>query len=202
MDLTTLASVALLLAEDPAGMDPDKQAQLAAKITEVSVRAAKFCNREFERVERVSYHDGGGRYLFLPELPVQSIAEVLYSVEWDWDGATAYGPSDYALLSPKAGMVGFRWGSWPDGANALRVKSTGGYDPAPANPDNLPEGYVPIPADLEGAICQQVVYEWRRRNDVGIRSVSLPDGTINKMDVGEWLESVEKTLLRHRIRPI
>jgi hypothetical protein len=31
--------------------------------------------------------------------------------------------------------------------------------------------------------------------------VSLPDGTINKMDVGEWLESVEKTLKRYRIRP-
>lgn len=202
MDLTTLASVALLLAEDLAQMDPDKQAQLTAKITEVSVRAAKFCNREFERVERLSYHDGGGRYLYLPELPVQSIAEVLYSVEWDWDGATVYGPSDYALLSPKAGMLGFRWGYWPDGANALRVKSTGGYDPAPADPDNMPEGYVPIPADLEGAICQQVVYEWRRRNDPGISSVSLPDGTINKMQVDEWLEAVKQTLLRYRIRPI
>jgi hypothetical protein len=87
------------------------------------------------------------------------------------------------------------------------VKSTGGYDPWPSAPGEgqeaplLPDGYTPIPADLEGAVCLQVVYEWRRRNDAGIRSVSLPDGTINKMDVGEWLEPVEKTLKRYRIRP-
>ena len=42
---------------------------------------------------------------------------------------------------------------------------------------------------------------WRRRNDVGIRSVSLPDGTINKMDVGEWLEGVKTILNRYRVRP-
>ena len=201
MNLTTLESVIRLLAVASDEMDADTQAQLEAKIAEVSARAASFCNRTFQREERISYHDGGGRYLYLNEPPVQEITEVLYSYSWEWDSATVYGPSDYALVNPKAGMVGFKWGLWPEGAKALRVKSTGGYDPAPAEGEELPEGYVPIPGDLEGAVCQQVVYEWRRRNDVGIRSVSLPDGTINKMDVGEWLESVEKTLKRYRIRP-
>jgi hypothetical protein len=188
-------------------MDADTQAQLEAKVAEVSARAASFCHRTFQREERISYHDGGGRYLYLNEPPVQEITEVLYSFSWEWDVATVYGPSDYSLLNPKAGTVGFKWGLWPEGAKALRVKATGGYDPWPPAPGEgqeappLPDGYTPIPADLEGAVCQQVVYEWRRRNDVGIRSVSLPDGTINKMDVGEWLESVEQTLKRYRIRP-
>jgi hypothetical protein len=81
------------------------------------------------------------------------------------------------------------------------VTYTGGYDPAPAYGEAEPEGYVPIPADLEGAVCQQVAYEWRRRNDPGLQSVSLPDGTINKMQVDEWLKSVEQTLRRYRVRP-
>jgi hypothetical protein len=134
-------------------------------------------------------------------VPVQAIKEVLYSFSWEWESAIVYAPSDYALISPKSGMVGFKWIYWPAGQYALRVTYTGGYDLPPADGQDQPAGYVPIPADLEGAICQQVVYEWRRRNDPGLNSVSLPDGTINKMQVGEWLEAVEQTLKRYRIRP-
>lgn len=201
MNLTTLESVARLLELVISDLDEDTRSQLEARIAEVSARAGGFCNRTFQREERLSYHDGGGRYLYLTETPVQEIVEVLYSFSWEWDAATVYGPSDYALINPKSGLVGFKWGYWPTGAQALRVKAIGGYDPAPAEGDTPPAGYTLIPADLEGAVCQQVVYEWRRRNDAGVRAVSLPDGTINKMDVGEWLESVEKTLKRYRIRP-
>jgi len=202
MDLTTLESVIRLLAIPSDELEDDMQAQLQAKITEVSARAASYCNREFQRQERDWLHDGGGQYLVLPEIPVQSIKEVRYAFAWDWDTAIIYGDSDYALINPKAGIVGFKWACyWPVGAKALRVTYTGGYDPVPAKDQEPPEGYVPIPGDLEGAICQQVVYEWRRRNDVGIRSVSLPDGTINKMDVGEWLEGVKTILNRYRVRP-
>jgi hypothetical protein len=201
VNLTTLESVLRLLEINPAEVEEEVQSQLDARIAEVSARAGGFCNWTFKREERVSHHDGGGRYLYLNALPVQEILEVLYSFSWEWEAATVYGPADYALINPKSGLVGFKWGYWPEGAKALRVKFVGGYDPAPAEGETPPAGYTPVPADLEGAICQQVVYEWRRRNDVGIRAVSLPDGTINKMDVGEWLESVEKTLKRYRIRP-
>jgi hypothetical protein len=200
MDLTTIESVQQLLGETEA-LDADVQAQLEAKITEVSARAARFCIREFERVERVSYHDGGGRFLFLTEMPVSEIAKILYSYTWEWEAATEYGTSDYALINAKAGMIGYKGGGcWPAGVKAYQVTYTGGYDP-PEGENFSASDYVPIPADLEGAICQQVVYEWRRRNDPGLSSVSLPDGTINKMQVGEWLESVKSTLNRYRVRP-
>jgi hypothetical protein len=113
VNLTTLESVIRLLAVDLAEMDDDTQAQLEAKIAEVSARAASFCHREFQREERISYHDGGGRYLYLNEPPVQEITEVLYSYSWEWNSATVYGPPDYALVNSKAGMVGFKWGLWP-----------------------------------------------------------------------------------------
>ncbi len=201
MNLTTLESVARLLEVDPAEMEAETKAQIEAGINEVSARAGTFCNRTFHREERVSYHHGGGRYLYLNEVPVQAIKEILYSFSWEWESALVYAPSDYALVNPKSGMVGFKWIYWPSGQYALRVTYIGGFDPAPGDGQEPPAGFVPVPSDLEGAICRQVAYEWRRRNDTGIRSVSLPDGTINKMDVGEWLEATEKTLKRYRVRP-
>ena len=123
MNLTTIESVKRLLGETEA-LDADVQAQLEAKIAEVSARAVSSCNRAFEKVERVSYHNGGGRYLYLSEMPVAGITEVLWAPDWDWDAATVYGASDYALLS--GGMVGFRWGSWPASPRSGAPGSSGG----------------------------------------------------------------------------
>lgn len=201
MNLTTLESVLLLLGNTSEETEEDTQAQLEAKIAEVSARAATFCGRTFEKAELVSYHNGGGRYLYLSVLPVAEIAEIVWAPDWDWDAGMVYGASDFALIG--GGMVGCKSGSWPSGDKAIRVTYTAGYDPAPAEEGEPDEDYTPIPADLEGAICRQVVYEWRRRNDPGLNSVSLPDGTINKMQVDEWLDDVEKTLRRwpYRVRP-
>jgi hypothetical protein len=46
-----------------------------------------------------------------------------------------------------------------------------------------------------------VAYEYRRRNDPGLQAVAFPDGSIQKMDVGEFLSGVRNTLLRYRRRP-
>jgi len=54
-------------------------------------------------------------------------------------------------------------------------------------------------ADIERALCLQINYEWRRRRkEVGLASASYPDGRVDKYEIGEWLESVEKVLERYR----
>ena len=202
MNLTTPEAVKRLMVGDSGNLDADALAQIGFLIGSISARAATYCNRDFEAVERVEYLDGGGRYLYLACPPVREIKEVLYSFTWDWATASIYGPADYALVDAVAGMIGFRGSYWPEGDKAMRVTYTGGYDLPPAEGEDPPEGYTPIPADLEAAICKQAVYEFRRREDLGLRAVSLPDGSINKMEVEEWLTEVKDTLDRgYRIRP-
>jgi hypothetical protein len=67
--------------------------------------------------------------------------------------------------------------------------------------EETPEEYTPIPADLEMAARSQVAYEFRRRKDIGLESVSFPDGSIQKVSSGEFLSSVKQVLDRYRIRP-
>lgn len=183
MDLTTLAQVKafLELAEE------DWDDLLAELITAVSGRAATYCNRDFESKERVEYHDGGGQYLFLKGLPVAEIGSIYGSDTWEWEEGDLIAPDDYALLS--AGMVAFRSGIWPYGPKALKVTYTGGYEAAA------------IPADLEMAIRNQVAYDFKRRKDIGLESISFPDGSIQKVNSGEFLPSVKSVLDRYRIRP-
>ena len=199
MDLATLAHVkALLQGDTPLGPEADEL--LSRLITAVSKRADALCNREFEKKERVEFHDGGGKYLYLRALPVAEIASIICSDTWDWAASSPLSTSIYAF-DGATGMVLYRGGDWPYGEVAVRVTYTGGFDPLPVEGAEPPEGYTPIPEDLQQAVCTQVAYEYRRRNDPGLQAVAFPDGSIQKMDVGEFLSGVRNTLLRYRRRP-
>ncbi|MDD2900818.1 MAG: hypothetical protein PHU44_00115 [Syntrophales bacterium] len=199
MYLTTLEKVKTLLQGDtPLG--PEADDLLSWLITAVSKRVEAFCNREFEKKERAEFHDGGGRYIYLRALPVAEIASIICSDTWDWDAASPLSGTSYAF-DGATGMMLYRGGEWPYGEGAVRVTYTGGFDPFLEEGAEPPEGYTPIPEDLQQAVCTQVAYEYRRRNDPGLQAVSFPDGSIQKMDVGEFLSMVKTTLLRYRRRP-
>jgi len=184
MDLTTLAQVKALLQVT----ETDWDALLEELIGAISQRAGTYCNRDFESKVRVEYHYGGGQYLYLKGLPVISITSVYGSDTWEWGTDNLIPAADYQLL--EAGMLAYRYGNWPYGPKTLKVTYTGGYA-ADA-----------IPADLEMAVRSQVAYDFNRRKDIGLESVSFPDGSIQKVNSGEFLPSVLAVLKRYRIKPL
>lgn len=183
MNLTTLSQVKALLEL----AETDWNGLLEEVIAAVSGRAGAYCNRDFEQKERVEYHDGGGRYLYLKGLPVEEITFINGSDTWEWDEGSLVPADHYQLLN--AGMVAYRFGTWPYGPKALKVTYTGGY------PEDA------VPADLEMAVRTQVAYDFKRRKDIGLESVSFPDGSIQKVSSGEFLSMVKRVLDRYRIRP-
>jgi len=52
--------------------------------------------------------------------------------------------------------------------------------------------------EIERKLCIQINYEFRRRHDPGLSSVTFPNGNVNKYDTHEWLPDVKKVLLRHK----
>ncbi len=193
MNLTTLAKVKafLELTED------DWDGLIEEIIASVSKRAEAYCSREFEKAERVEYHDGGGQYIFLKNLPVAKIDSIIGAVDLDFDNCDLISADEYTLLP--AGMVANRFGTWLYGLKGLQVTYTAGYDPFPDEEGE--ESEIPIPADLEMAIRNQVAYDFKRRKDIGLESISFPDGSIQKVNSGEFLPSVKSVLNRYRIRP-
>ncbi|MBU4232367.1 MAG: phage head-tail connector protein [Proteobacteria bacterium] len=195
MNLTTLAKVKTLLELS----ETDWDGLINELIGAVSERCASYCNRDFENKSRVEYQDGGGRYLYLRGLPVVgSISSIYGSDTWEWSSGDLIDAGEYYLHA--SGMVGYRYGAWPYGPKALKVTYTGGYFVFDAGP-KPPEGYNPPPDGLEMAARTQVAYDFNRRKDVGLESVSFPDGTIQKVSSGEFLPSVKAVLNRYRIRP-
>jgi hypothetical protein len=196
VNLTDLARVKALLEQTETEWD----ALIEELVAAVSARAASYCNRDFEHKERVELHDGGGRYLYLKGLPAASITSIHGSDTWQWDEGNLIPADHYQLLG--AGMVAYRFGVWPYGPKALKVAYTGGYHQPVGEGEQPPDGYTPVPGDLEMAVRSQVAYDFRRRRDIGLESVSFPDGSIQKMSSGEFLPAVKQVLDRYRIRPL
>ena len=55
------------------------------------------------------------------------------------------------------------------------------------------------PAEIERACAMQCTYEWKRRGDLGLTSRTFPDGTINKVEAGEFIQPVRAILNRYRV---
>jgi hypothetical protein len=195
VNLTTLSQVKAMLELT----ESDWDALIEELIAAVSGRTGTYCDRNFEQQEREEYHDGGGQYVYLRGLPVAEISAIYGSDTWEWDEGNLIPPDCYQLLP--AGMVAYRSGPWPYGPKALKVTYTGGYNSSPAEGEEEPEGYTPIPADLEMATRTQVAYDFKRRKDIGLESISFPDGSIQKVNSGEFLPSVKSVLDRYRMRP-
>ena len=203
MDLTTLAAVKIFLESDIESWDADWDDIISGLITGVSARAEHECNRDFEKKARTEQHDGANRFLYLKSTPVESITSIKWSIYWDWS-------NQYLLVSPDGykfnavtGIVQFMGGiEWYPGEQALQVIYTGGYDPASAYGQSGTVNYTAIPGHLEEAVRHQVVYEFRRRKDLGLQSISFPDGSIQVQNKDPWLPKVKAVLDDFKFRRV
>jgi hypothetical protein len=64
--------------------------------------------------------------------------------------------------------------------------------------DSTVTGRATIPSACEWPMMKQISFEYRRRKDPGLSSVTFPDGTIQKYNDGELLRDFREVLNRHR----
>jgi hypothetical protein len=135
------------------------------------------------------YLDGGTGILFVPHLNISNVTIWEDDSEVDADDYAVY--SSRGKIRKKKSESGFNaWamsgsaepGQFMEGELIIKVQYDGGY--------------TTLPRALKRKLIRQVAYEFRRRKDLGLMSVTYPDGTINKFEIGEWLPDVEQVLHR------
>jgi hypothetical protein len=113
--------------------EADKVASCNRAIEEATETIRNYCHQYIELVEAdvITLDNAGGRRLFLPELPVVAVAEVIEDDEVLISGAD----EDYQL--GQHGILHRVGGSWTAGIQIVKITYTHGYDLYDELPDDI-----------------------------------------------------------------
>ena len=144
-------------------------------------------------VDVTEYFSGCGSLLLLNRWPVVSITSVKLAYDYDFDSADALVENTELrqVAAGKNGIIHRINMSWPENPDTIQVIYRGGYCSAGQTPG---EGEFALPADLREAAIEQASFLFKRKDDIGLSSVSAEGGSISKFSAMDLLPMVKKIL--------
>ncbi len=163
-------------------------------IDRVSAAIEKYLNRNLLKAARTSYFDAGKRYYYLPAYPIDESATLTVT-----HVSTVKTKNTDYFVRADDGLIEFQKSSIPSYTDPkeLIITWTGGY----VNSGEASTECLDVPADIQDAASRQCSYNFRRRKDIGISSVSMPDGSISKNPIDKFLLPEVRDLLKNYRRP-
>lgn len=166
--------------------DTTHDAIITSLIQRVSKSMETYCNRSFKKESRTEVFNAGKKYYFISALPVDTSVALTVTLT----GITQTVNSHYYLWED-IGLIEFITSPTDTTPKAVSITYTGGYTET--------DSVLAVPDDLKHACIEQVIFLFRRRKDIGLSSVSMPDGSINVLSPNDWLKSVLGVLNHYRL---
>ncbi len=190
MRLVSLVDVKVFLEKT----DADQDELLGLIIDHVSGWIEEYLNRKLTKESRTVYRDAGKRYYYLSAYPIDESATLTVT----YDGVLQTKNTDYFVRADD-GLIEFHKFaiSTYDDPKEMVIVWTGGYASAGSDDSEC----LSVPMTIQEAALRQCVYNFRRRKDIGLSSVSMPDGSVSKSPINSFLLPEVKDLLKNYRRP-
>ena len=159
---------------------------LTTLIQQVSADMQTYCRRNFKKEARTEVFNAGRKHFYLSAPPVDSTATLTVTLT----GAAQTIDAGYYLWDDLA-LIEFITAPTDTTPKAVSITYTGGYTESGS--------VLAVPDDLKFACTQQIIFLFRRRKDIGLSSISMPDGSINVLTANGWLKNVEDILNRYKL---
>lgn len=196
--------IGLKLLKDFLGKEDEKDKDLlTALIEQVSLRFETYTHRQFEALARTKFFDAGKRNYLLPAFPIDLGETLTVTVQdevqvkdtdyfvWDDEGRIEFRRAarstrfSSVITDPVFSTVLPR---------AVQIDWTGGFELNATEVDVLD-----VPEDIKHACLLQTAFQYRRRNDVGVSSLSLPDGNVSVLSPTALLPEVRAILDSYKL---
>lgn len=129
----------------------------------------------------IEYYDGNAvHYLFVKNVPINSIGEVAVDSDWVWGSDTVIDTSDYRIANDRYVAYNSLFSS---GLQNIRITYTAGYSV--------------IPVDIVGALINEVVKNYARRKEPDVQIKTLQDGSTHFVPSG-LMPSTKQILSKYK----
>jgi hypothetical protein len=168
-------------------------------IVRVSARIETYLNRNLKKDQRVSYFNANLRVLHLSAYPVD--ISTTFSVILD--SVTQTLNTDYYLWEDTGKVEWFHQPVYIE-PKQVKITWTGGFSAVTTSYHTSEEAdslAATITDDLKEACLLQCAYTFKRRRDLGLSKVTMPDGAVQTYPTKGFLPEVLETLNRYRKVP-
>lgn len=157
-----------------------------------SKRVETYLNRDLKKESRTKYFNAGRTKYSLSAYPIDTSGTTTTALSV-YDGSSLLTVnSDYYVWDAE-GVIEFYTAPVYCEPRQIKIIWTGGYTEAITG-----EKLLSVPDDLRFACLLQTAYVFRRRNELGLQSISLADGSINSVSSGEFIPQVKGILKSYR----
>lgn len=167
--------------------DSTDDALLDMLVAAVSARVESFLSRNMVAASRTQKFNGGARRYVLDAYPIAASPAPVVTV----DGLTMTVDLDY-WVHPEQGYIEFLVAPAATKPRIVSITWTGGYA------QDATSKLVDVPEDIKLAVMLQVAFMFKRRKELGLESVTMPNGTINTTSTAKLLQEVERILRAYR----
>lgn len=163
--------------------------------SQVSANIEKYLNRKLKKQEYTEYFNIkiDKKYFNLKAYPID-LTEDFTVTQYDVEDTIN---SDYYVWEDLGVVEYFTPRNHSNQPKPIKIVYTGGYEEVYSDSEYV----LDVPDDLARACLLQVVFEFRSRRDLGLLSVTTPDGSISKSRSAELLPNVKKILDSYRNYP-
>ena len=160
----------------------------------------QFCNRTIllNSAAATEYYDGGYDCIMLPRFPLATVTSITESAEgtYDWDNETALtNNEDYRVINSTGWIKRLHGNEFMEGIETVRIVYTGGYV-APGI--TVGTGETALPDSIREAAIEQSQFIFKRRDDIGLTSVSTQGMSVTKFSAIDLLPMVKKILNKYK----
>ncbi len=149
----------------------------------VSIMFQTYCGiTSFKSTDYTEYQDGfASKYLFVNNVPINSVAEINEDSDWDWASDTTIAADSYRIIDGK--YIVIKDTIFAAGDQSIKITYNAGYDS--------------IPLDLKQVCIEEVVRRFKHRKDFDVVAKSMEDGSVNYSEKG-LLTGTKQVLDRYK----